>query len=210
MQLQLELDRSGLDKRTRLLVLAVVAIQPADWLTFQAVAGTARELGVRRSEFEEALLQATLFYGFPRVVTAFEQLHEVWPADAPPCGGSVPAEQHRARGRALFAAIYGKNDEAVRRKLAAFHLDFHDFVLEAAYGRILSREGLDVATRELMATGALAVSDQTPQLIAHARGAILHGASRDAVREALRCGRLDDSRIEATMTRILASGSTAR
>ncbi|MEQ1631273.1 MAG: carboxymuconolactone decarboxylase family protein [Planctomycetota bacterium] len=210
MQLLHELDRPGLDKRTRLLVFAVVAIQPADWVAFRAVAGTARDRELRRSELEEALLQATLFYGFPRVVTAFEQLHEVWPADVPPCGGSVPEEQHRQRGRALFAAIYGKNDEAVRRKLASFHLDFHDFVIEAAYGRILSRDGLDVATRELLATGALAVLDQTPQLVAHARGAILHGAAHDAVREALRCGRLDDGRIDAAMARILGSGSTAR
>ena len=48
--------------------------------------------------------------------------------------------------------------------LASFHREFHDFVLEAAYGRILTRPGLDAGTRELLAVTALASLDQKPQL----------------------------------------------
>jgi alkylhydroperoxidase/carboxymuconolactone decarboxylase family protein YurZ len=202
MHVQIDLDRANLDARTRLLLFCVVAIQPADWELFRASIRAARERALVRAEFDEALMQATLFFGFPRVVTAFEQFQEAWPRTEPSTGLSVPVEDHFRQGRALFAAIYGKNDEAVRNKLASFHQDFHDFVLEAAYGRILCRKGLDLLTRELLATGALAVLDQIPQLVAHARGAIQFGATPDAIREVLRCARFDDARIDSAMQRI--------
>jgi len=185
------LARPGLDRRTRLLVLVQVAIWPADWPRLDAVLQAAHADGVARAEVEEALLQATLFFGFPRAVSAFERLQSIWPA-APAAGGSVPAERRLGAGRELFAAIYGRNDASVRAMLAAFHPEFHDFVLESAYGRVLSRPGLDARTRELLAVGALSVLRQLPQLVAHGRGAIAFGAARPAVREAIVCALGDD------------------
>lgn len=201
MDIDVSLARPGLDPRTRLLVHGIVAIGPADWPGLTAVA-TAARTRLPRAEFEEMLLQATLFFGFPRTVTAFEQLDRAWPATAPPHGGDVPAPERAARGRALFAAIYGKNDATVRARLLGFHAAFHDFVLEAAYGRILARPGLDPRTRELLAVGALAALQQTPQLIAHARGALAFGADRAALHEALWCALRDDEAAETLLARV--------
>lgn len=201
MDLALALQRPGLDARTRLLTIAVAAIGPADWTTFTATAAAART-AMPRADFEEMLLQATLFFGFPRTVTAFEQLESAWPAAAPPQGGEVPVDERPRKGRELFAAIYGKNDAAVRARLLSFHAAFHDFVLEAAYGRILSRAGLDPRMRELLAVAALAALQQTPQLIAHARGALAFGADRPAVREAIWSGLRDDAAADALLRRI--------
>jgi alkylhydroperoxidase/carboxymuconolactone decarboxylase family protein YurZ len=183
MDLDALLLRPDLDRGTRCLVLAEAAIWPADWPRFGEVLGRARAGGCPRADVVETLLQATLFYGFPRIVSAFEHLAATWPADAPQTGGGLPPAQQAAAGRALFAAIYGRNEPAVRDLLASFHGEFHDFVLESAYGRILSRPGLPALTRELLAVGALAVLDQQPQLLAHARGALAFGATRAQVRE---------------------------
>ncbi|MFM1873598.1 MAG: Carboxymuconolactone decarboxylase family, partial [Planctomycetota bacterium] len=63
--------------------------------------------------------------------------------------------------------------------LRGCHGEFHDFVLEAAYGRILARPGLPPLERELLACAALAAQDQERQFVAHARGARTFGASLD-------------------------------
>lgn len=185
MALDALLNRPDLAVADRLLVLAGTAIWRGDWPHFGAIADSARSRGLPRSDLEETLLQAVLFCGFPRVVTAFEQLTAAWPVPSAPSGGGVPAEERRAAGSALFAAIYGKNDAAVRALLASFHGEFHDFVLEAAYGRVLARPGLSPLRRELLATGLLAAQDQQRQFLAHARGALTFGATRPQLREAL-------------------------
>lgn len=207
MDLDAQLRRPHLDRGTRLLVLTQVAIWPADWAQLDAVFLRARELGCERAQLEESLLQAVLFFGFPRLVSAFERLQACWPIAAAPQGGEVPEAARVAAGRELFAAIYGKNDAAVRTLLASFHQAFHDFVLEAAYGRILARPGLPARTRELLAVGALAALRQLPQLVAHGRGALGFGASADEVREAVLCGMPDGSEVDDWMRRITRSGA---
>lgn len=197
-------DGTQLSPTTRRLVRAIVAIARTDWDALRSAASEARDHGDDRAALDETLLQAALFYGFPRVVTAFEQAAEAWPVAARRPAAAAPRDEELARGRELFAAIYGKNDEAVRARLHSFHPDFHDFVLEAAYGRILARPGLDVRTRELLAVAALAALEQTPQLVAHARGALRFQATNDEVREAMRIAGLEDAAADAAVARAAA------
>jgi alkylhydroperoxidase/carboxymuconolactone decarboxylase family protein YurZ len=86
--------------------------------------------------------------------------------------------------------------------LRGFHPDLHDFVLESAYGRVLSRPGLPPAERELLAVGSLAAMEQIPQMIAHARGARRFGASREAVQEAMFTAFGDATRVAEHMQRV--------
>lgn len=202
MQLAALLARPGLPIPLRLLVIAKVAIWSADWPRFEAAARELAHGGAPRSDAEEMLLQAVLFYGFPRVVTAFERLASAWPATVPPSGGALPRDEQAAAGSALFAAIYDRNDAAVRAMLRRHHGELHDFVLEVAYGRVLARPGLPPLTRELLAVGALAALDQIPQLLAHARGALRFGADRVAVREAVVCALGDTVRVDELLGRV--------
>lgn len=195
-------SRPGLDLRTRHLVLLKCAIWPARWDEFDAVVRSHHAYDLPRADLEETLLQATLFFGFPRVVTAFEQLLANWPVAAVPSGGALPPEQQGAKGRELFAAIYGKHDEAVRARLRSFHREFHDFVLDEAYGRVLTRPGLQPRTRELLAAAALALMGQRPQFVAHARGALRFGASREELREGVFCALREDAAVEAVMQKV--------
>lgn len=179
------LARDGLPGNVRLMVAAAVAIWRADWARLREAAEAARARGEARADLEETLLQAILFCGFPRVVTAFEHLGEAWPAAAPPSGGGLPADAQAAAGRRLFAGIYGRNQAAVAAMLRDHHQDLHDFVLEAAYGRILSRPHLGPRVRELIAIALLAVQDQRRQFAGHARGAVHFGATPLEMRETL-------------------------
>lgn len=196
------LERPGLHPHTRLLIGVQAAILPGDWQGLRPWLDLAREHGLPRADVEEALLQAILFAGFPRVVHAFDVLTERWPAPTPPRGGEVPSGQRREAGLQLFRRIYAGNADAVLVKLGEGHEELRDFVLEAAYGRILARPGLDAARRELLAVGMLALLRQPPQLVAHGRGAMRVGASAEEVAEALWTVLQDDEEVAATMRRI--------
>lgn len=172
---------------------ATAAILPADWQRLRSALIAARDAGVARDEMAEVLLQSALFFGFPRAITAFEQLEAVWPGANGMDPQAIPPEQQDTAGRSLFAAIYGRNDCVVRDLLHRLHPELHDFVLQAAYGRILSRPGLATMERELLAVTALAALHQVPQLLAHARGALAFGADRTAVHEAVYTALRDDA-----------------
>ena len=185
MQLSSLLDRPGLAPRIRLLVVAAVAVWRAEWPRLRECAEVAQRAHHPRADLEEVLLQSILFCGFPRVVTAFGELTAAWPTDTRPAGGALPPDDRRAAGDALFAAIYGKNEAQVRGMLRSYHDELHEFVLDAAYGRILSRPHLDAKTRELVAVGVLAAQGQKRQFAGHARGAAHLGADRTELHEAL-------------------------
>lgn len=194
--------RSGLPPELRLLVVVAVSIWHAQWPELQQAAAAGRARGQQRTDFEEVLLQAVLFCGFPRVVTAFEQLAVVWPAAHAPRGGALPASEQLAAGEALFAAIYGHNTAAVHTMLASCHQEFHDFVLQAAYGRILTRPHLDAKRRELLAVAMLAAQGQERQFLGHARGARHFGATGEQLQEVLVTALRDEAAAAAWCARI--------
>lgn len=129
--------------------------------------------------WREALLQVHVFAGFPRAVEAYGVLHEHGGL------GELDGDEARgepdmaARGRELFERIYQRDAQRIRGMLVAGHPDFASWIEGHAYGRVLSRPGLEPAQRELLAVAALAVLGQERQLASHARGAIRCGASRE-------------------------------
>lgn len=196
------LTRTGLPTDERLLVAAKAAIWPADWTTLRTVAERARDGGMARALIDETLLQSVLFFGFPRAISAFETVARVWPRDAIADRGGLPRNDQARAGRELFAAIYAHNTDDVLTMLRGYHGEFCDFVLEAAYGRILTRPGLPPRTRELLAVAALAVMDQIPQLVAHSRGAITFGATSEQVRETILTATRDAARTQELARRL--------
>jgi alkylhydroperoxidase/carboxymuconolactone decarboxylase family protein YurZ len=139
--------------------------------------------------WRETLLQCHLFAGYPRVVEAFETLSRHGGM------GAVPAEESEAqgdleRGRELFKTIYADLAPDVERRLGEFHPDLSRWISEHAYGRVLSRPGLEPHVRELCAVAALTVTGQARQLASHVRGAVRLGSNKDALRAVL-------SRVEA-------------
>lgn len=196
------LARSGLDVGIRANVCLQVAVLHGDWPRAAATIIAARQTTCRLEHLAEGLLQGVLFYGFPRSITAFEVLRREWPGPTPAADRNRPPGQELADGRALFAAIYDTNTAAVENMLSAAHGELRDFVLEVAYGRILSRPQLPAVARELIAVGVLAALEQTPQMVGHGRGALRLGAARIEVRESLLTALDDDGRVDAALQRI--------
>jgi 4-carboxymuconolactone decarboxylase len=202
LELEALMRRAGLRPEERLLIKIQACIWPGDHEGLAACLQLCRTLGVARSDVEEVLLQGVLFCGFPRIVNAFRVLNDEWPSTAAPAGGALPPEERERAGLDLFDAIYAGNANGVKAMLRGCHSELHDFVLDTAYGRILSRPGLSPRMRELIAVGVLALTDQVPQMIAHGRGARKFGATVDELREAIYTGVEDEDRTSQLARRV--------
>ncbi len=144
---------------------------------------SARRARVRRTAMEEALLQCYLFAGFPRAIEGLTVLHTHWPGSARRAH-SAPGSL-RARGTRLCREVYGKNFKPLMRNMSAIHPDLADWLILEGYGKVLSRKGLDVITRELCAACVLASLPAPRQLEAHLTGALNVGATRQQLKDAI-------------------------
>lgn len=147
--------------------------------------------GLEKETAFEAFRMVHLFAGFPRNLTALEALHAAVPKDTrrrPPRRERV-REGNPAAGRAAFGRIYGAQADAVRETLTALDPAVARWIAVHAYGRVLSRPGLRLRERELLAVAALAASRQEKQLASHARGAVRCGARPAEVRAAIEAAR---------------------
>lgn len=169
-----------LDPRDARLARLFTAIVLGDWGALRAARAAAAPGEPDRS-WREALLQAHLFAGFPRVVEACGVLAEVGGLGRPEPGEIAGEPDRPERGRALFDRIYADGAERVRAALTAGHPDLASWIEGHAYGRVLSRPGLDPARRELLAVAGLAATGQERQLASHARGALRCGARPEAL-----------------------------
>jgi alkylhydroperoxidase/carboxymuconolactone decarboxylase family protein YurZ len=169
------------DRRLLRLFLACVL---GDWGEVRRVRGEAGP-GEPDRRWREALLQVHLFAGVPRQVEAAGILATAGGLGALDADELEGGSDVRGRGAALFDRIYEDDSDAVRGMLARGHPEFERWVLEHAYGRVLSRPGLPPDRRELLAVVALAALGQERQLASHVRGARRCGASDEEISLAL-------------------------
>lgn len=170
-----------LTDRDRRLVRLSTAVVIGAWDAVTALRAAAPE-GEPDRAWREAVLQAHLFAGFPRVVEALGVLGAAGGLGEPDEDEVRGEPDLPERGAELFDRIYGDHAERVRRFLRAGHPDFADWIAGHAYGRVLTRPGLAPDRRELLAVAALAATDQDRQLASHARGSLRCGATVDEVR----------------------------
>jgi 4-carboxymuconolactone decarboxylase len=135
---------------------------------------------------EEIILQSYLFAGFPRTLNAMRTWRAVSERAAPAYdervddaadGFAGDLETWRRRGQETCAIVYGESYEKLRQNIRALHPELDDWMIVDGYGKVLSRPGLDLKTRELCVVAACAVAGQQRQLHSHLRGALNAGAS---------------------------------
>lgn len=167
----------------RLCRLAVCFID-ANWDELRAVRQCAPE-GEPNRAWREVALQAQLFAGFPRAIAGYTALDEVGGLGELEEGEARLEDDQPERGAALFDRIYERGADKVRTELAKYHPDLEHFIGRHAYGRILSRPGLDARLRELTILVSLAALGHDRQIASHARGAVRCGATVDEIAAAL-------------------------
>jgi len=106
-------------------------------------------------------------------------------------GGAAAAEQataedRQARGRATLETITGGGTQQLRDSLADVAPELGDWIVDFAYGDVVSRPQLDLRTRELATVAALtALGTAGPQLRSHIKGALNAGCTPREVIEVI-------------------------
>jgi 4-carboxymuconolactone decarboxylase len=129
---------------------------------------------------EEIILQSYLFAGFPRALNAMRMWRVVSERPAPHTDPEAAAEDFdlwRRRGADTCAIVYGKSYEKLRRNICDLHPALDEWMIVDGYGKVLSRPGVDLRTRELCVVAACAVSGQQRQLHSHLHGALNSGST---------------------------------
>ena len=163
------------DRELRLARLFTAVVQ-GDWERLRAER-LAAPAGEPDRGWRECVLQAHVFAGFPRVVEAYGVLAACGGLGKPAPEEILGESDEHERGRALFERIYERDAPKVRAMLRDGHPDFERWIEGHAYGRILSRPGLEPRLRELLAVAGLAALGQDRQVASHARGALRCGAT---------------------------------
>lgn len=129
---------------------------------------------------EEIILQSYLFAGFPRTLNAMRMWRVVSGRHAPSTDPEAAAEDFdlwRTRGAETCAIVYGESYEKLRQNICELHPALDEWMIVDGYGKVLSRPGVDLRTRELCVVAACAVTGQQRQLHSHLHGALNSGSS---------------------------------
>ena len=173
----------------RAIAVFAAAIAEADPTTLSATIDAARSLGATPDQLYEVVLQSYLFLGFPRMLIAAEALQQSGqalprePLTFAPSGDEVA--QWFDRGTALCRRVYGDTFQRLRERVEGMAPDVFRWMILEGYGKVLSRPGLEVVTRELCIVASLMIEDRPAQLYSHMRGALNVGASRELLREVI-------------------------
>jgi len=168
-------------------VLALVSIGEFPLVRF--FLNSMLEKGLHPGSIMEILLQSHLFAGFPRAINGlkiFADLLNAFQIDQGSVHHEECGEDLAGRGRALFGRVYGRNAATVLESLHALHPSYDQWILEDAYGRVLSRPHLSGRIRELCAVAALTACGVKDQLRSHILGAVHLGAAKEEVLASIR------------------------
>lgn len=97
----------------------------------------------------------------------------------------MSADRHE-RGLAALQKVAGTPDPPALASLRQLAPEMVDWVIDFAYGEVVSRKGLDLRTRELATIAALsAMGNAAPQLAAHIHGGLNVGCEPREVVEVI-------------------------
>ena len=177
----------ALDAETRVLVrLAGVITAGAEPQVRDALAHAAS--ACRAEWVEEVVLQSYLFAGFPRALNAAREWRRLSGVRAPetdPGEQFEQADEWRTQGEATCATVYGPFYERLRHNIRQLHPALDAWMIVEGYGKVLSRQALDLKRRELCIVSACAMARQDRQLHSHLYGALHAGATPSEVASAL-------------------------
>ena len=182
-----EFDYAELAQKQRLLSF-MAACQASDKLPLlSGLVKWAIESDIKPAEIYELLLQGHLFLGYPRAIESFFIFREVIAPELT-CPVDHPEENYnlyKSRGDQTARKVYGGNFDLVYKNIRKLSADLAYGMIIEGYGRIISRSGLDLVTRELAVVASLTVTDMPRQLYSHIKGALNAVAKTAGIKAAI-------------------------
>jgi alkylhydroperoxidase/carboxymuconolactone decarboxylase family protein YurZ len=185
------LARGGLSEHLRL-VSSIASLQASGgWEELVAILNLAITDGDDLNVAYELLLQGYLFCGYPRAIESFFCLERALKGK---CGldssGISPRSLESSsallkRGATIGSKVHGDKFDRINNKISALCPDLGYLMIAEGYGHVLSREGLDIRTRELGVVASLTASGARRQLNSHIRGCRNVGCEDSEIYEAI-------------------------
>lgn len=190
-ELGARIDAPGLGELPLLLCFSA-ALAHSDVSLIEKAISRAKSGGITRIKLYELALQSHLFLGFPAMLVALETLFYHWPSkmkyQLEPVT-SKEGEEWLKNGTNLCRHIYGENYDRLVDLVGNLSPEVLRWMVSDGYGKVLSREGLDVKCRELAIIVFLIIDNRPRQLFSHIRGALNVGATVEEVELAVEtCG----------------------
>jgi len=194
------LSRDGLDARAKqIAIISMLATVGNREELLRLNIEAALNRGVKREEIVEALIQLSIYAGFPASLNAFTLANAVFkeidqrPASEPAASPvSAPVSEGRKerldRGLATLQKTSAAAGTAVINGFNDLAPDIGKFIVEHSYGDIFSRPALDLKTRELAACSAMAAVATATTVVplrVHVNAALTAGATPAEVIETL-------------------------
>jgi 4-carboxymuconolactone decarboxylase len=197
----------ALDHATAALVRLAAVITAGGEGDVRAAFAACGPAGVPGVWVEEVVLQSYLFAGFPRALNAAREWRRagvgageeggaaggvaggaaggVAGGTAGGVAGYAQLYDWRVRGEETCAVVYGVHYDKLRSNIRALHPALDDWMIVEGYGKVLSREGLDLGRRELCIVAACAAARQDRQLHSHLLGARNAGVADAVIGQAI-------------------------
>lgn len=177
---------SSLDESWKLLMLMSANLAKGRYGVVSNLLEDAHDTRIPAQQAYEVILQCYLFLGYPRSIEGLKLLEQHYPEFTPPNAeelSQATSDEWKTRGERLCRTIYGDNYEALRRRIKSLSPDLDQWMVWEGYGKVLSRDGVPSALRELCTCSALVVTGDFVQLHSHMIGAIHVGASPEMLAE---------------------------
>lgn len=144
-------------------------------------------------------MQTTLFCGVPKIINAlstiransddatWKSIHSIY-QEGQKEGKLLyniesPRESWSIKGEELMRQRFGdKAYEITAQKMSDLHPVFWEWIKSNAYGRVLSRPGLDMKLRSLCIVAALAGQNVKPQLYSHLKAGMRLGCTEQEMK----------------------------
>lgn len=169
----------------RLLAIWSAAVATAEESVMEAALNRAEHYDIGRLVLYEIILQSYLFLGFPRMLTAAEYLNQRFPHTVDN-NGVVPYSSDEsvewfAEGSSLYGKVYAGASDLLKDRVSSFAPEIFRWMIIEGYGKVLSRPGLDIGTRELSIVAFLMIDNRPKQLFSHIKGTLNVGVTPSLV-----------------------------
>ena len=182
-----EIKKNQLAERHHYL-LTIAILNLLDWQDhLKWVIQEALKNKISKTEIEEVILQNYLFAGYPTAIEGLLCLHEIYriPSMSSDFDSYKNYSIWKKKGIDLCQTIYGEHFERLMTNINMLNLDLAEWMLVEGYGKVLSRNQLDLITRELCILSVLVIQNKPRQLRSHLRGALHVNASSEQIQAAL-------------------------
>lgn len=136
-----------------------------------------KDAGVTRRAVYEVLLQTYLHDGYATALESTATLEKIWPGSEEDKSlyESASWDEWLDRGKETYQLVYGAMADRVHEYIAGNSPELASWMIAEGYGKVLSRGGIDMQTREIGTVAVLVMKNRTRQLYSHLRGSIRVG-----------------------------------